>query len=444
MAPPIAAGLLCGVPPARKPLFNSLWIIGGRLASAVVTLAVIGVTARHLGAADFGQLAWVIAVMAIAAPLATLSLDQLVVKALVREPDQSGHILGSVLGLRLLSGLVTAGLVSILAWLVAPTQAHWVALASISLAFQTGAVVDLWFQRHLLSKRSVISRTTVIYLGAALKLGLVAAEASLGAFVAVIVVESVLYASGFVISYATSPVKSAPWRWDARWARYFARTGLPLAVAGVLAALGTRFDQMLVATQMGGEVAGQYLAASRFSEFVLFTGAAVMTSLFPRVAEAANGASQRERLQAFFDAIGLLGWAAALSFVLLAPVLVAVVLGPGYEASVNVLRVQGVMLLLVLSSQARWQAVLLTAPTAWNLMAAVLTVGTQLAVIRLCVQQFGLPGAAVAAGLGALVGGGLTSWLVPSLRHLARPQLGGLLSVFAPGRWRQVFVLLTK
>ncbi|MCC5022728.1 MAG: hypothetical protein J6386_08000 [Candidatus Synoicihabitans palmerolidicus] len=90
------------------------------------------------------------------------------------------------------------------------------------------------------------------------------------------------------------------------------------------------------------------------------------------------------------------------------------------------------MTLLILSSTARWHVAFVIAPTGWNLLCVLITICTQIAVVGMMIDHFGIRGAAYAAGISAVVGGVLTSWLIPAFRPLARPQILGFLWPFAP------------
>ncbi len=426
---------------AAKPLANTLWIVGGRVAGMVVTIGVVGAVARHLGPADFGHFNAILAVMAIAVPWATLSLEAVVVRELVRRPEQAGAILGSACGLRLAGGL-TAMLAVILAGRAAfADQWPLFVLASASLVFQANHVIDLWFQRHLQSRRAVVSRTTVIYFGAGLKLLLVALDAPLVAFVATIVVEAVLYAVAYMIAYRSAPQRSGPWHWDRAIARLLLRSSLPLALAGLVAGLGSRFDQVLVAVKLSDHAAGLYLAANRFTEFAFYSGGALIASLFPALAAAPDKASAsfRQHLTHLFEAVGALSWASALALTATAPLLVAWVLGPQYEGAVAPLIAKAWLGVLLLSAAARWNAVLLVADSWWNFACAVAAVVVQLLLAGWCLERWGMLGAAGAVGAGTLVGGVFTTWLLKPLRPLARAQVDGLLILVRPRRWHRLW-----
>ncbi|WP_221030578.1 oligosaccharide flippase family protein [Actomonas aquatica] len=430
-----------------QPLANTLWIVGGRVASMVVTIGVVGAIARHLGPADFGHFNAVLAFMAIAVPWATLSLDAVVVRELVRRPDEAGGTLGTACLLRVGGGLTAIVGMAIAGRVALPGQWPLLLLASLSLVFQANNVIDLWFQRHLQSRRAVISRTSVIYAGAAVKLLLVVLDAPLLAFVATIVLEAGLYAVAYAIAYRTAPERSGPWHWDQVIARRLLRGGLPLALAGLVAALGGRFDQVLVAIKLSDHAAGLYLAANRFTEFALYSGAALIASLFPALTAAhaaPDAVGFRRELRAMFEAVSALGWASAIALTLLAPVLVHLVLGPQYDGAVAPLIARAWLGVLLLSVAARWNAVLLVADSWWSFACALITVAVQVALAGWCLERWGMMGAAGAVAVGALVGGVFTTWLLPPLRPLARAQLDGLLIIVRPDRWRAMVNALSQ
>lgn len=427
----------------NKPYSNTLWLIGGRICSALATAVVIGALARHLGPGSFGQLNFVLALMAIAAPLASLNLNGILVRELIKTPADSGALLGSALGLRVLGGAAAMVLLNGSALVLFPEDAALIGLASLALFFQPAAVVDSWFQRHLASKRSVIATTMVIYVGAVIRLLLVSAGASLRVFVSMILVEAVLYAIGYFVAYRSYRRQSTRWRWDGVRARALLRASLPLAASGVVAVIGVRFDQVMVAVRLGEREAGHYLAASRFTEFALFAAFALITSLYPRLAESGSDHGPEPRLiQAMFDAVMLLGWSAAVFLTVAAKLLVDVILGPDYGPSAPLLIAQGWAALLIINSMIRWHVVQLVAPTHYNLISAGATVLIQYALISFCLQAFGAMGATLASAAGALGGGILLTLALPRTRQLFAPQVKSLAAIVCWWRWREAWHLL--
>jgi PST family polysaccharide transporter len=423
-----------------KPLQNVLWLVGERFGRGIVTASVLGVVARYLQPAGFGRLNLAVTATAIAAAMANLGLEGVVISELIRRPAQAGAVLGTAVRLRFMGGLATAALLGSLAAVLHTGDAALFAIVAVGLVFQPVEVVDLWFQRHLDSRRTVVARFVGIMAGATLKLWLVVHGAALPAFAWAQVADVAFIALALTWAGRTSPHQSGRWSWDPEIARALWQRGAPLAVAAVMVAFALRLDQFLVRGWIGERASGIYFAASRLTDMALFTGAATTLSLFPALAagHANSPAEYQRRLQAAFDALSALGWLVALGCTLAGPWIVPLIYGRTYAEAADVLAVQGWACLFALSAGVRWNFILLSAPPALNVGAALLHIGTLLSLGVCLMPSLGTSGAAFAL-LGAnIVSGFLTSFLFPPLRACARAQTRGLLIVFTPARWGEM------
>lgn len=426
----------------RQPLQNILWLIGERVVRAAATATVLALVARQLAPAGFGQLNFAIAVVAVGVSLANLGLEGIVVSELIRRPDRTGAVLGTAVRLRLAASLVTVGVLVLGAVLTRGLhhEARLVAVVALGFVFHPVEVVDLWFQRHLDSRRTAVARLVAVLAGATLKLWLVARGAPLIAFAWAQVADNALFACALSCAGWRSPHPAGRWVWDADIARGFWRRGAPIAVAGVCFAFSLRVDQLLVRAWLGESAAGIYFAAARLTEIVLFTGATMTLSLFPALA-AAHSRSEPEyqaRLQAMFDALSALGWAVALGFTLAGPWIIRLLYGPAYALAAPVLAVQGWTCLFALNGAVRGQFILLSAPVLLNVAAAVVNIGALLALSWGLIPAWGTTGAALAALGAGIASNYASSFLFPALRRCAGTQSRGLLIPLAPQRWKSL------
>lgn len=428
------------VPPPRQPLQNVAWLVGERIGRAALTATVLACVARHLEPAGFGRLNFALTTVLIAQALAFFGLEGVVVNELVRQPDRTGAILGTAVRLRLLSGAATALALNGIAW-AAPSlraDAGLLGIMSLMLLLQPAEVVDLWFQRHLDSRRTVVSRLVAIVAGATLKLWLVAANAPLTAFAWALVADAVFVAICLTWAARRSAHSSGPWVWDPGLARFFLRRGAPLAIAALASTLTLRLDQVLVRQWLGETEAGLYFASARLIELASFAGAAVVISLFPGLSasHARSPEEFRARLDPFFGVLSALGWITALGCTLAGPWVIDILYGPAYAGAAAILAWQGWACLLALNSLARGSFILLSASTFLPLATAGLHVITLFGAAFFLVPRWGTPGAAAALVVANLVSGLLLTLLFPPLRICFPAQLRGLAIVFTPGRWR--------
>ena len=426
----------------RQPLQNVVWLVGERVVRAALTATVLGIVARYLEPAGFGRLNFAVAVATIGAALASFGLEGVVVNELIRQPDRTGAILGTALRLRLLAGASIALLLNAMIWLTPALRADalLISIISLSLLLQPVEVVDLWFQRHLDSRRTAVARFIGITAGATLKLWLVARGATLTAFAWAQVADVGFIACSLTCVGWRYPNQSDAWHWDATIARMLWQRGAPLALASLAIAFSLRLDQLLVRQWLGQFDAGIYFAAIRLTDQGLFAGTAIAVSLFPALSasHARSDPEYRARLQAMFDALSAVGWVVVLGCILVGPWIIRVLYGPAYASAATVLVVQGWACLFALSASVRWNFIILSAPTIVNLGAALLHILTLLGFASILMPRSGALGAALALLLANMVSGVATTFLFPSLRPCGQAQLQGLLIPFTPGRWRNL------
>ncbi len=405
----------------------------------MATATVLALVARQLAPAGFGQLNFATTLIAIGASFANLGLEGIVIGELIRRPGREGAVLGTAFRLRLAAGLASAALLAGGAILTRGLhhEARVIAVVALGLVFQPAEVVDLWFQRHLDSRRTAVARFVAVLTGATLKLWLVACGAPLVAFAWALAADYALFALALGCANWRSPHSSGPWVWDAEIARTLWLRGAPLALAGACVVFSLRLDQLLVRTWLGESAAGIYFAATRLTDIALFTGATMTLSLFPALATTHRQSDDayRLRLQAMFDALSALGWLVAIGGTFAGPWVIKLLYGPAYAGAASVLAVQGWTCLFALNGSVRGQFILLSGPTLLNVATAMVNILVLLALGWWLVPALGPTGAALAALGAGLVSNYGTTLLFPLLRPCARAQSRGLLILFTPDRW---------
>jgi O-antigen/teichoic acid export membrane protein len=429
-----------------QPLHNVLWLVAERVLRIAVTAVVLALVARHLQPAGFGQLGFALSFTGLFTPLAFFGLEGLLVRDLIRRPDQGGALLGTACVLRLGAGAVSMAVCLALAFGLPGlrSDAWFIVALSPGFLWQCVEVTDMWFQRHLQSRRTATVRFTAVMIGSAVKVWLVWRKAPAVWFAWEVRGEVLLFELGLLFAYARMPEKVGRWRVESVLAAELARRAWPLALAGLLLALQGRLDQFIVKASLSETETGAYFAAVRLVELPLFVTSAISVSIFPALAASrALGVTEfAVHAQRMFDLLCGFAWVSALGLSLIAWWVVPWLFGAAYAGAVPSLVVLAWGLLPWAGSFARQQCILANHPT-WLQMAAALTaIAVQVPVALWLVPRLGGPGAALASGLSTLVGGWLTSFVLPGLRESAGWQGRAFLIPFAPGRWRAALTLL--
>src|SRR5436190_20843729 len=90
---------------------NIVWLVSDRVLRMALGVVVLGVVARYLGPAQFGVLNYAISLTAIFAAVASLGIDGIVIRELVKTPERTREIMGTAFALRMIGGVVAVGIV---------------------------------------------------------------------------------------------------------------------------------------------------------------------------------------------------------------------------------------------------------------------------------------------------------------------------------------------
>jgi O-antigen/teichoic acid export membrane protein len=176
------------------------------------------------------------------------------------------------------------------------------------------------------------------------------------------------------------------------------RETLPYAVATAVGLVYFRIVVVLMSYLATGEETGIFSAAFRITEVVVAMAWVVVSSAFPILARAARDDEERLAygLQRVFEVSLIIGTGMAIGLAVGAPFAIHVVAGPGFNASIPVLRIQALALItsfllatwaLSLLALKRYREVLLA-----NLLAAVVSIGGTVALV----PSLGAKGGAIA------------------------------------------------
>jgi O-antigen/teichoic acid export membrane protein len=323
----------------RRAAGNTGWLLADRLLRLAGGVLVGLWVARYLGPASFGSLNFALALSIIVTSLATLGLDGILVRELVRGPERESQLLGSALLLRLGGGLGANLLIVALAALLRPGDAIALALTAIvgvGGVLQAFLVIDIWFQARVQARSAVIARAFGFLGAVLLRVVLILSGAPLLAFAWAYVAEWLLGALLLLAAYRRHNGRPLAWRPSRALLRSLLADSWPLIFGGLLVNLYLRIDQVMIGQMLGDAELGVYSAAVRLAEVLPLLPGAIVASALPGIVAAreADPAAYAAQLQRLYALVAAIGYAAALGTTLAAVPLVTVLLGPGYTNAI--------------------------------------------------------------------------------------------------------------
>lgn len=344
LLPGVVRSALEGRQELRQIIGNTGWLFADKLMRMGVGLLVSVWVARYLGPAQFGMLSYATAFVALFGALATLGLDGIVVRELVRKPGDSREILGSAFALRLAGGLLALLMaVAVVSWLRHGEQPlRWlVAIIAAGAVFQAFDVIDFWFQANVLSKHTVMAKNAAFSVASLARVGLILSHAPLILFAGVSLMEVVLGAAGLVIVYRRNNGFPGEWRRSAGRCRRLLGDSWPLILSGFSVAIYMKIDQVMLGEMSGDRAVGIYSSAVRISEIWYFLPMIIASSVFPAVLHA----KQRDeglyirRMQRLFSLMTAISLAIAVPMTFLSEWVVITLFGAGFAAAGPVLAI---------------------------------------------------------------------------------------------------------
>ena len=178
----------------RKYFTNTSWLLGERILRMGISLFVGIYVARYLGPERYGLLSYALSFVWLFSSLASFGLDDILVRELVKLPDQRQNLIGTVFWLKLFGTLVMGtAIAAVMQFKTEDQQTYWlIAIITFGFLFQATNVVELYFQAQVQSKFTVRAQVVQLFITSIFKIFLVFSEAELVWFALALMLDQAL------------------------------------------------------------------------------------------------------------------------------------------------------------------------------------------------------------------------------------------------------------
>ena len=328
-------------PSFRKYFANTSWLLAERIFRMAVQLFVGIYVARYLGPERFGLLSYANSYVGIFTAIAILGLDGIVVRELVKSPDQRDTLLGTSFLLKVVGTLLMW--VLILATLFFsnndPLTSALIAIIAFGVLFQTFNVIDYNFQAEVKLKYVVHSQIVQLIVSSITKLVLILKGLPLVWFAAVYSLDAIILAVGLAYAYSRNSGSIKKWKWNAKVALALLLDSWPLMFAYMSYLIYAKIDRIMIKEMLDEHNVGIYSAAYILYEAPLFISLMIAKSVYPILVQYYQDNKNRffQLYSTLSSYLTLLSYLIVLFIFIFHEILIQITFGESFEESSKIL-----------------------------------------------------------------------------------------------------------
>jgi O-antigen/teichoic acid export membrane protein len=241
--------------------------------------------ARYLGPETFGLYSYIISFASLFTVVATLGLDGIVIRELIKNENERDRILGTSFTLRFIgSFLVLLILLGVVNLTVNSFQTNlFIFLIASSIIFQSFNVIDLYFQSKILSRYVVYANIASLSFINIIKITFILFGISLEGFIYIVLFESFVIAISYIYIYQYKKNYIRNWFFDIKLSFSLLKDSWPLILSSIVIVFYMKIDQIMIQNLLGSEAVGYYAAAIKLSEPWYFIPGVIVGTLYPMI-----------------------------------------------------------------------------------------------------------------------------------------------------------------
>lgn len=326
-----------------KSIQNSGWIIGQQCFQMLLQLIVGVLTARYLGPSNYGSLNYTASFVAFFTSIASLGMDGVVIKKMIDHPEDEGTYLGSAMGFRLLSSLLSIISVSLIVYILNPSEPiklTLVFLQSFQLSFKAIQILNSWFQRYLRSKYVSIGKILACIIVSAYRIFLLVTAKSIFWFAFSNALTELVIAGVEIFFYHRS--RGPKLKFDFQIGKSILAESYHFIISGLMVAIFGQMDKIMIGQVMTDADVGLYTTAAQICTMWIFVPTAIISSFQPIIMEHKKDGNEQiyiRKLQQLYSFVIWLCIFVSAGIALLANPIVNILYGEAFAGSVRTLKI---------------------------------------------------------------------------------------------------------
>lgn len=270
-----------------KVFSNMKWLVGERIFQMVIALVINMVTARYLGVDNYGIINYVASFIAFFTPICSLGLEGIIIKELVDNPDKQGEVIGTAMGMRVGSSLLSMIAILLLLTFLNPGDTVMLGVAvfqSLILIFNTADLFEFWYQSRLESRKSVKMKIISYFLVAIYKILILVFHKSIYWFALTNTLDMMVAYALLFLSYRRD--NGSQLTFSLKKGKDMLKISYNFIISGLMVAVYAQMDKIMLGKMLDTTAVGLYSVGIYICNLWNFIPNAIIVSLRPGILQA--------------------------------------------------------------------------------------------------------------------------------------------------------------
>ncbi len=328
----------------QKYLRNASWMFGARILSMGISFLAIIYIARSLGPTNFGQLSYALSFVALFGFIASLGVDSILYRDLIKHPEKRLQFLGTAFLIKLCAGVFAAITAITFAIFFAEDDVSKILILILSGTFILNAfqIIHFDFLSRADSKYPSIVALVVTLILSILKVAVIMSGEGVIYLAIILLLEPILYAVFYISIYEKKTSDTiTSWMFDKQYALSLLKDSSPLIILIAFSTIYSRIDQVFIKHMIDANAVGLYDSAVRVSEVWSFIPVMIVAALYPAIVNAKKTSEELygKRLRKLAMLLFVLAVSIAIPISLFAPFIINLIYGDAFMGGVIVLQI---------------------------------------------------------------------------------------------------------
>ncbi len=327
---------------SNKEVKNAGWLIGGRVVQMLLSLVVGVLSARYLGPGNYGLINYAGAYVTFFTSLCTLGLNSVIVKDFVDHPDEQGEAIGSAILMRILSSILSAGMIIGIVSIIdndEPITIAVTALCSLGLVFHVFEIFNFWFQAQYKSKITSIATLLAYIIMSIYKIILLIFGMDVRWFAAATSIDYIVVAIFLYVAYRK--YNGQRLRFSFKKCKSLLSVSYNYILSSMMVAIYSQTDKLMLKQMLDESAVGYYGTATVLCAMWTFVLQAIIDSLYPSILRlhSENKEQYEKKNRQLYCIVFYVSVFVSVAFVLLGDFAIWLLYGEEYLPAADVLKV---------------------------------------------------------------------------------------------------------